>query len=69
MIFRIIMKLFKRMVFEKGQRFTIRIASITIGTGVITNYFTDLDQKEKELLYAGRRGIEKLEKKKQKFKA
>ena len=60
------MKLLKNMVCEKGQRFTLRDGSTTIGTGVITNLLPPLSEEEKTLLLEGKKGLEKLKKKQQK---
>lgn len=54
------------MVCEKGQRFTLRDGSVTVGTGVITNLLARLNETEKTLLIEGKKGIRKLERKQQK---
>lgn len=57
------MKLYKPMVLEKGQRFTLRDGFTTLGTGVITGIGKNLNEHEKLLLFEGRKGIEKRAKK------
>jgi elongation factor Tu len=57
------MKLYKPMVLEKGQRFTLRDGMTTLGTGVITNISPNLSENDKTLLSEGRKGIEKRAKK------
>ncbi|XP_011501954.1 PREDICTED: elongation factor Tu, mitochondrial [Ceratosolen solmsi marchali] len=66
---KITLKLYKQMVFEKGQRFTLRDGATTVGTGVIINHLPNLHQTDRQILYAGKKGIEKLEKKRQRSKA
>lgn len=51
------------MVLEKGQKFTLRDGTKTLGTGVITNTFANLTEPERQLLLEGRKGIEKRAKK------
>jgi elongation factor Tu len=41
----------KRMMFEKGQRFQIRDAKTTVGSGVVINFLPDLTDKEIEDLW------------------
>lgn len=54
------------MVCEKGQRFTLRDGSVTVGTGVVTNILSPLTDTDKMLLLEGKKGLRKLEKKQQK---
>jgi len=63
------MKLYKPMVLEKGQKFTLRDGCVTLGTGVITATSKNLTEHEKILLMEGKRGIEKRAKKEAKAKA
>ena len=42
----------RRMMLERGQRFQIRDAKSTIGSGVIVNLLPDLNDKEIEELWA-----------------
>lgn len=63
-----VLKLYKPMVLEKGQRFTLRDGSTTLGTGVITNILKPLTPEERELVKEGRKGIEKRLKKAQQQK-
>jgi elongation factor Tu len=51
------------MVLEKGQKFTLRDGSKTLGTGVITNTFPNLEESERALLHEGKKGREKRAKK------
>lgn len=60
---RLLMKLYKPMVLEKGQRFTLRDGFITLGTGVITGLQKNLTEHEKLLLFEGKKGVEKRAKK------
>ena len=63
--FRLELKLYKPMVLEKGQRFTLRDGSATVGTGVITNVLKSLTDDERTFLKEGKKGIEKKIKKEQ----
>lgn len=49
----------KPMVLEKGQRFTLRDGSITLGTGVVTNIMPQLTEDERLSLTEGKRAREK----------
>ncbi|XP_008203573.1 elongation factor Tu, mitochondrial [Nasonia vitripennis] len=60
------LKLLKNMVCEKGQRFTLRDGTVTVGTGVITNLLAPLTENEKLVLVEGKKGLRKLERKQQK---
>ncbi|XP_068229000.1 elongation factor Tu, mitochondrial [Palaemon carinicauda] len=52
--------LFKPMVLEKGQRFTLRDGAITVGTGVVTKVNSSLTELERQLLQSGKKKREKL---------
>lgn len=47
------------MVLEKGQRFTLRMGSTTVGTGVVTNVLPLMSEKERLLLTEGKKKREK----------
>lgn len=47
------------MVLEKGQRFTLRDGTVTLGTGVITNTMKSLTDNERHELLEGRKKREK----------
>ncbi|MPC12661.1 Elongation factor Tu, mitochondrial [Portunus trituberculatus] len=47
---RLVIRMFKPMVLEKGQRFTLREGSVTIGTGVFTTLNKPLNEEEKTFL-------------------
>lgn len=51
------------MVLEKGQRFTLRDGFTTLGTGVITSVGKNLSEADRQLLFEGKKGIEKRAKK------
>lgn len=51
------------MVAEKGQRFTLRDGSITLGTGVITKIFKNLTEQEREIVVEGKKAQLAMEKK------
>ena len=53
------MRLFKPMVLEKGQRFTLREGSVTIGTGVFTNINKDLSEEDRTGMMEGKKYREK----------
>ncbi|KAF6203558.1 hypothetical protein GE061_001890 [Apolygus lucorum] len=55
----LILKLLKPMVLEKGQRFTLRIGSMTVGTGVVTEVLATLNEKEREMLLDSKKKREK----------
>jgi len=57
------MKLYKQMVLEKGQRFTLRDGNTTLGTGVITAINPNMSAVDRALLSEGKKGIEKRAKK------
>ncbi|XP_050728583.1 elongation factor Tu, mitochondrial-like [Eriocheir sinensis] len=48
-------RFFKPMVLEKGQRFTLREGSVTIGTGVFTNINKNLTEEEKLYIQEGKK--------------
>ncbi|XP_059484139.1 elongation factor Tu, mitochondrial [Neocloeon triangulifer] len=56
---KLIMQLFKPMVLEQGQRFTLRDGSTTLGTGVITKVLPKLSEPERLLLTEGKKAREK----------
>lgn len=47
------------MVLEQGQRFTLRIAGVTVGTGVITEIKKRLLEDERRGLLEGKKSREK----------
>lgn len=49
------LKMFRPMVLEKGQRFTLRDGSITLGTGVVSNVLKNLNEKERLSLLEGKK--------------
>lgn len=57
---RLNLRLFKPMVLEKGQRFTLRDGSTTVGTGVITQINSILSEDERQALQGGKKKREKL---------
>lgn len=59
------LRLYRPMVGEKGQRFTLRDGNITLGTGVITKILPNLTETERLMTIEGRKAIEALAKKKQ----
>jgi len=52
------------MVLEKGQRFTLRDGTITLGTGVVTDILTPLTETDRMELTEGKKAREKKEKQK-----
>lgn len=56
---RLVLKLIKPMVFEHGQRFTIRDGKMTLGTGVVTKVLKSLAQDERLELLEGKKRREK----------
>jgi elongation factor Tu len=54
------MQLFKPMVLEQGQRFTIRDGSTTLGTGVITKVMPKLNELERQLLNESKKNRDKI---------
>ncbi|XP_014259026.1 uncharacterized protein LOC106672255 [Cimex lectularius] len=56
---KVVLKLIRPMVLEKGQRFTLRIGSTTVGTGVVTTICQQLTEKERLLLTEGKKAREK----------
>lgn len=57
------MKLIKPMVFDKGQRFTIRDGKVTVGTGVVTGLNERLSEDERIEVLGGKKAREKRAKK------
>jgi len=51
------------MVIEKGQRFTLRDGSTTLGTGVFSSIKPNLSEADRMMLSEGKKGIEKRAKK------
>lgn len=49
------------MVFNKGQRFTIRDGKMTLGTGVVTDIRTNLSEDERVLVMGGKKARDKKE--------
>lgn len=47
------------MVFEQGQRFTIRDGRVTLGTGVVTKVLPTLTPDERQDLLEGKKAREK----------
>lgn len=47
------------MVFEKGQRFTIRDGKMTLGTGVVTSVHKNLSEDDRIEVLGGRKQREK----------
>lgn len=47
------------MVFEKGQRFTIRDGRITLGTGVVVDHLKNLTEDERIEVVGGKKQREK----------
>ncbi|XP_046468327.1 elongation factor Tu, mitochondrial [Neodiprion pinetum] len=56
---KLLLKLFKPMVCEQGQRFTIRDGIVTLGTGVITKILPPLNETERLALTEGKKAREK----------
>ncbi|XP_033219072.1 elongation factor Tu, mitochondrial [Belonocnema kinseyi] len=59
----LILKFYRPMVAERGQRFTLRDGSITLGTGVITKIFKNLTEQERGLVVEGKKAQLAMEKK------
>ncbi|KAK7864768.1 hypothetical protein R5R35_012264 [Gryllus longicercus] len=55
---KLVLRLMRPMVLEKGQRFTLRDGSLTLGTGVITNILPALTDKERQSLTEGKKARE-----------
>lgn len=49
----------KPMVCEPGQRFTLRLADLTLGTGVITKIGSNLKEEDRIKLTEGKKAREK----------
>lgn len=54
---RIIVKLFRPMVLEKGQHFTFRNPGFTFATGIITNVFPNLPEEERIAMADGKKSM------------
>ncbi|XP_012225069.2 elongation factor Tu [Linepithema humile] len=63
---KLVLKLIRPMVLEKGQRFTLRDGSVTLGTGVVTNTMKRLTETERVSLLEGKKATMKKEKQQQK---
>ena len=63
---RLILRLLKPMVVEKGQRFTLRDGMLTLGTGVVTKVLPRLSEDERVGLSEGKKGREKAQAQKKK---
>lgn len=55
---KLMLKLIRPMVIEKGQRFTLRDGNLTLGTGVVTNILKPLTEVERQGLTAGKKARE-----------
>lgn len=53
------LKMIRPMVLEHGQRFTLRVAGVTVGTGVITEIKKRLVDDERRGLLEGKKAREK----------
>lgn len=53
------LKMFRPMVIEAGQRFTLRDGNLTLGTGVVTKILPGLSEQERLDLTIGKKGREK----------
>ncbi|XP_050305114.1 elongation factor Tu, mitochondrial-like [Anthonomus grandis grandis] len=56
---RLILKMIRPMVLEKGQRFTLRDGTVTLGTGVVTKILPTLKEHERASLTEGKKAREK----------
>lgn len=54
----------KPMVCETGQRFTLRLGDLTLGTGVITKINNNLSEEERIKILEGKKAREKAASKK-----
>lgn len=68
-LIRVILKLFKPMALEKGQRFTFRNPGFTFATGVVTEVLPNLPEEERIALADGRKAMLKYEDKLEKLAA
>lgn len=57
--YRLNLRLVKPMVCEPGQRFTLRLGDLTLGTGVITKINANLSEDERLKLMEGKKAREK----------
>lgn len=64
LFFSLQLRLLKPMVCETGQRFTLRLGDITLGTGVITKINKNLTEEERLKLLEGKKAREKASAKK-----
>ena len=55
--FRVIAKLFRPMVLEKGQRFTFRNPGATFATGIVTNILDNLSEEERIAMADGKKSM------------
>lgn len=62
--YRLHLKLLKPMVCETGQRFTLRLGDMTLGTGVITKINNNLSEEDRIKLLEGKKAREKASAKK-----
>lgn len=62
--FRLRLRLLKPMVCEPGQRFTLRLGDLTLGTGVITKINNNLSEEDRLKLLEGKKAREKAASKK-----
>lgn len=58
---KIIVKLFRPMVLEKGQRFTFRNPGATFATGIVTNILSNLSEEERVAMADGKKSMLKYE--------
>ncbi|KAK9886035.1 hypothetical protein WA026_014822 [Henosepilachna vigintioctopunctata] len=56
---KLILRLFKPMVIEQGQRFTLRDGMQTLGTGVVTKILPSLKEDDRQQLLEGKKAREK----------
>lgn len=59
--YRIIVKLYRPMVLEKGQRFTFRNPGSTFATGIVTNILSNLTEEERVAMADGKKSMIKYE--------
>lgn len=57
--YRLHLRMLKPMVCETGQRFTLRLGDLTLGTGVITKINKDLSEQDRIKLLEGKKAREK----------
>jgi len=56
---KLVLKMMRPMVLEKGTRFTLRDGATTLGTGVVTNILPDMNENDRLALTEGRKAREK----------